>query len=380
MSKRTVLALGLLLVSGGSLFADKPRDLSGSFSLAGYATSSGFESLKFRLAEPNAGALGAFEDPNNTAFGIGALGGGVYLTGTYNSAFGVQALLSNTWGSGNTAVGHQSLYFSERGPNNTAVGIHALYGATMADENTAIGAYALESNGTLSETAIQACTAIGFEAMLSNTMHLNTAVGWKALHARPGGENVAVGAQALYADNGGERNTAIGNWALNDNTTGNRNVALGYWAGAGCTTGYWNIFIGTPASTSDEKNTIRIGEPALFIERTNSYAGQNVTYIAGIVETALNESMTPAVVGITPEGRLGTMSNNLLPEGPQGPQGIPGPAGPAGPGLVSGSLLFLIAGAAPPVGYTYLGNFDLALRMPESNKPSKITISVYRMN
>ena len=41
--------------------------------------------------------------------------------------------------------------------------------------------------------------------------------------------------------------------------------------------------------------------------------------------------------------------------GPVGPTGPAGAVGPAGPGLVSGSILFLAPGIAPPAGYTKLG-------------------------
>ena len=94
------------------------------------------------------------------------------------------------------------------------------------------------------------------------------------------------------------------------------------------------------------------------------------------------------------------------PQGPQGLQGVAGPAGPAGPqgatgaagatgaqgppsaGDVSGSLLFLPAGVAPPAGYVFVGSFQQSLRpnvaLPNGKSETnggaevKLSINVYR--
>jgi hypothetical protein len=62
--------------------------------------------------------------------------------------------------------------------------------------------------------------------------------------------------------------------------------------------------------------------------------------------------------------------------GPVGPTGPAGAVGPAGPGLVSGSILFLAPGIAPPAGYTKLGTTVILFE----NLKSPETITVYKKN
>ena len=57
----------------------------------------------------------------NTAYGTNALISNT--TGTDNSAFGANALQQNNSGSGNTATGWDALLFNTSGYNNTATGI-----------------------------------------------------------------------------------------------------------------------------------------------------------------------------------------------------------------------------------------------------------------
>jgi hypothetical protein len=103
------------------------------------------------------------------------------------------------------------------------------------------------------------------------------------------------------------------------------------------------------------------GDPA-------AYSGQNRAFIAGIVESPLTSDY--AVVGIQPDGRLGTLSPDEF-------QGPPGPQGPAGPGLVRGSLLFLRTSVAPPEGYVFLGTTPLVLRLP-NGRSTTLPIAVYQ--
>ena len=88
---------------------------------------------------------------------------------------------------------------------------------------------------------------------------------------------------------------------------------------------------------------------------------------------------TGATGAIGPRGFQGfTGPRGLQGEtGPIGPQGIQGEIGPVGPqgetgpkgeGLVSGSLLFLHEGIAPPTGYTKLGSYKLKLKNSDYTK------------
>lgn len=51
-------------------------------------------------------------------------------------------------------------------------------------------------------------------------------------------------------------------------------------------------------------------------------------------------------------------------KGDKGDPGATGPAGPTGEGLISGSLLFLAEGVAPPAGYALVGSYELDLVTP----------------
>ena len=168
---------------------------------------------------------------SNTAFGTNALISNT--TGTQNSAFGVSALELNTSGYGNTATGWDALYFNTTGFFNTATGLSALEGNGGGIGNTATGLSALANNDGGDE---------------------NTATGWNALYFSSGDDNTAIGA-----------------YALQDNTSGGYNIAVGVEAGLNLTTGSNNIDIGNQGSRANA-NAIRIG----------TRGTQTATYIAGI--------------------------------------------------------------------------------------------------
>ncbi len=71
------------------------------------------------------------------------------------------------------------------------------------------------------------------------------------------------------------------------------------------------------------------------------------------------------------------------PAGPTGPTGVgaTGPTGPTGPesGQVSGSLLFLVQGATPPSGYTFVGATGFHTGGTKKH-PSEIIVNIYRKN
>ena len=310
----------------------------------------------------------------------------------YRTALGYNALYHSTTGEGNTAVGYMALYGHGYGSNNTAVGANALlecYGGTGI---TAIGAGALR----IAYDGADYSTAIGYGSLGGNRGPYNTAVGALAgVSYDWGQDNTVMGYRALSRAGRdytmpSDCNTAIGSLAL-ENLTGmsyeygdgptRYNTALGYKAGSSVIRGEFNIFVGANQSgMATDTNTIRIGLPYGTSVNSPPYGpvGQNRTFIAGIVESPLASGDGPSVVGITSEGRLGTMSTDLLPEGPQGPQGIPGPQGTAGEGLVPGSLLYLVAGFAPPAGYALLGTTELGLVDLVARKAIRLKINVYQ--
>jgi len=166
--------------------------------------------------------------------------------------------------------------------------------------NTAYGGEALANDSTGNENC-----AFGFGALAGNTT---------------GFDNTAIGYGALNVNTSGEGNTACGSGAL-ETSTGSFNTAIGgdtgYYSG-----GSYNIYLGALViGLSSDNNTIRIGTP---YNSPLPGTGQNQTFIAGIVENVFASGSSPSVVGITSDGRLGTVPAAMLPQGPQGPQG---PAG-----------------------------------------------------
>ena len=97
---------------------------------------------------------------------------------------------------------------------------------------------------------------------------------------------------------------------------------------------------------------------------------------------------------VGPEGPQGPIG----PEGPQGPVGPTGPQGPKGDrgdvgamgpagakgdpgeGLMAGSLLMLPAGSPAPLGYTYVGTFDLTPSLESRGRNTLMSVDVYHRN
>jgi hypothetical protein len=159
--------------------------------------------------------------------------GNATMSGDYNTAGGVQALLSNTSGTNNLANGYQALFSNTSGSDNATYGVQALYANTSGGQNAAYGSYALYSN-------------------------------------IDGSYNASVGYASLYSNTNGSYNTAIGTEALAFNTTGSNNVALGNFAGGDNVTGSYNIDIGNSGYSGDT-NVTRIGDV------------QTKAYIAGTI-------------------------------------------------------------------------------------------------
>lgn len=361
MKKWSVLVLGILVVSGGLLYARGGRISPVAFTLAttgGGAASNGSPRMSFRLAgtslEPAACAdpagSGDIEDASfNTGYGIGTL---AVNTGSCNTAIGYWALMANTTGSWNTASGCQALYSNTTGTDNIACGYRALIHNTTGSSNIASGREALWTN---------------------TTGNSNVASGTYVLFYNTGDFNTAIGGAAMHLNTAGGWNTAVGGYALCSNTTGAFNIAMGYGAGCDLQTGSYNIILGAYVKgQASDTHTIRIGNPFGDVN-----GGQNQTFIAGIVENPIDASQNPFVVGITSDAHLGTIPVASLPPGPQGPTGPMGPQGPVGPGLVSGSLLFLYPGVNPPAGYSLLGTTQLSVTAPGAKKATLISVNVY---
>jgi len=161
-----------------------------------------------------------------------------------NTAYGKNALSSNTTGGANTANGVSALSSNTTGGANTANGVNALRLNTTGFANTANGVSALGANTTGGSN-----TANGVSALSSNTT---------------GGANTANGVNALSSNTTGGANTANGVSALSSNTTGSNNTALGIGAGGLNRNSNDSVFIGsqTKSKQEDSTNEIVIGNDA----------------------------------------------------------------------------------------------------------------------
>ncbi|MCE9508457.1 MAG: tail fiber domain-containing protein [Alphaproteobacteria bacterium] len=205
----------------------------------------------------------------NTATGMYAMGANT--TGANNTAFGIQALYANMGKSGATAIGAQALYYADNGAavcntgdvppvcnsNNTAAGYQALYGSGTPSDNTGINNTAIGAQALYSNTSGQSNTAAGMQALFYNQAKSgSTAVGYQALYfaddttTATDSRNTAVGHQALggilgsAANNGGTNNTAVGSHTLYLNSSGSDNTAAGNFAQAQNQTGSDNTSVG----------------------------------------------------------------------------------------------------------------------------------------
>ena len=183
---------------------------------------------------------------------------------TSNTAFGLDALISNTTGFNNTANGNQALYSNTTGANNTANGFQALFSNTTGSSNTASGLNALLSNTT------------GYN---------NTANGYYALSSNSNGaNNTANGNQSLFSNTSGSRNTASGVEALRNNTTGTNNTASGYRALLSNTTGSANTALGYNTNSGNFNGSVILGYDAIATA-SNQFVVGSTTNIAGAVGT-----------------------------------------------------------------------------------------------
>jgi hypothetical protein len=148
---------------------------------------------------------------------------GLLNTAQFNTAFGVNALLTNSVNKiRNTAIGYNSM-LNSTGRDNTATGFNTLVNNTSGFLNAAFGVNALANN-----TTATANTAIGANSLAANTTSsFNTAIGYEALNVSTGAGNTAVGASSSYSNTIGGNNTTVGYGALVFNTIGDNNTSIG---------------------------------------------------------------------------------------------------------------------------------------------------------
>jgi len=146
-----------------------------------------------------------------------------------------------------TALGYQAVN-SNTASYNVALGVQSQYSGTSATQNVGVGYQSLYSNVTGNNNV-----AIGHLALRNNTGSSNVAVGYNALNANTSNNsNVAIGSNAGQSVNGGYENVFVGAGAGLLNTTGYFNICIGRSAGenTGPTTGQSNTLIGNDARPS----------------------------------------------------------------------------------------------------------------------------------
>jgi len=262
---------------------------------------------------------------NNTATGAGALLNNTIGAG--NIANGAFALFNNSTGSGNIAIGYQAGLSLTTGSNNIDIGnigiagesntirigdpaIHAVVfiaGITAmspAAPNQAVlvnpatgqlGSADIASFGVVSTSPEN--TAVGDQALVSNTGAYNTAIGFQSLFSNTSAENnTAVGAEALLT-NTGPNNTAVGTAALFSNQ-GNPNNGTGAFNNA---VGANSLFFNTTGGSNNA-----VGESALL---SNITASANTAI--GDVALANNDSSGLGQAGANTAVGAGALFSNL---------------------------------------------------------------------
>jgi hypothetical protein len=287
---------GQVLTSGGSGAAPTWSTPSGSA-----ATPTALGTVYGKMT--NAGGT-----PYLTALGYNA---GVLVTGTDNTAVGLEALSATIGGSSNVAVGNYTLQANVSGVQNTAVGYSALNN-NSGDYNVAVGYTALQnkpggnSNVAMGYAALRnltggnSNTAIGDAAaqLGSATFTGIVAIGYRALRNNTASSSVAVGQSALLNATSG-LNTGVGSSAGSTITTGSGNVCLGDSTQTSVATATNQIVIGTGV-TGQGNSYITMGSSTAKVY--NNYA-VNATWTQ-TSDVRLKNIIGPDTLGLSFINRL----------------------------------------------------------------------------
>ena len=174
----------------------------------------------------------------------------------------------------NTALGVNALS-TNTGNFNTAIGFEALKLNSSSGYNSGFGSRSLSSNTTGFEN-----TGLGFQSLFANTTgNYNTAIGVNSLATNTTGSlNIALGNASLYNNTTGDNNTALGRAALFTNTTGSSNTAIGI--NADVSTGNLSnaTALGNGAIVS-ASNTIQLGNSSVTnVKTSGTITAGAVTY------------------------------------------------------------------------------------------------------
>jgi hypothetical protein len=118
----------------------------------------------------------------------------------------------------------------------------------------------------------------------------NTAVGRNALLSNTNSRNSAFGCDSLRTNSSGGFNTAIGTQSLFSNTTASCNTAVGYLAACSNTTGSNNSVLGANAQTGNFSCSVILGACATATGNNQFVVGGTGAFNAGTVTTESNSS------------------------------------------------------------------------------------------
>jgi hypothetical protein len=214
---------------------------------------------------------------NSMTVGLGR--GGI----TSNTAFGINALKSNTTGYENVGIGYNALSSNTTGKDNIGFGYNALKNNTDGNDNISIGYIALQNTTSGSR---------------------NVALGNATLTNNNGNNNVGVGINSLQENSSGGDNVGVGYYSLRFNTTGSNNVGVGGLAANTLISGSNNICIGYDAqpSTTTISNEITLGNSSITSLRCQ------VTTITGLSDSRDKKDIVPLSNGLTFVDKLNPVS------------------------------------------------------------------------
>jgi len=270
---------------------------------AGYVTKVVLATSNFNLvSDPNRDSgnnksapisrSGSISTGSDSSFNGVAIGKGSGNIGS-NQKMGVNAIMSNTTGTGLLAIGAGSLRDNTTGSSNLAVGTDALRSNLGGSSNTALGGASLLANVS-------------------------------------GNNNSSVGAQSMFANTGSD-NAGFGFGALFGNTTGSRNTSIGKDAGKTISSG-GNVtitnnstFVGYDARPlgDNQTNQLVVAYSGIGLGSNTSVFGNSTTtfgrwwgrlLVGGSVNDGINDIQATGTVssGTTTLGNSQPTSNNQL--------------------------------------------------------------------
>lgn len=261
-AKPIVKSAGSALASGdlqaGQIVSLIFDDATQHFQLIASGTNSGLASLAAggtgrdnSGSNVGLGSLPSATGSQNTWLGAGAAGS--LTTGNYNTCLGQGSGAAVTTGSGVTALGFGAL------PQTTSSYLVGL-GYYAGYNNTTGGSVFIgESSGFHNTTGISNVCVGNSAGGTNSTGSYRTCVGGSSGGGTADGVT-AIGYQALNS-NTGSYNTSLGMYAGSGNTSGQHNIFIGYNCAANLTTGSDNIMVGygLNAASATESNQINIG-------------------------------------------------------------------------------------------------------------------------